>query len=157
MSPLLVDLDVLVLHEPPVPIDPTGLSSLVEFALREAGATGRWSVAVVLTSDEHLRQLHREFMGIDEETDVMTFPNGHGDQGGDVIVSVERAIEQARDAGQSVKTEIEFLVVHGLLHLRGWDDDDADCRSRMLARQTEIIDAFRGTLGAFSGLCQPKK
>jgi rRNA maturation RNase YbeY len=142
MTPLSLDLTVLNLRDAPVPVDMDTLSGLVEFTLRETGASGPWSIAVVLTSDEHLRQLHRDFMGIDEETDVMTFPHSEEGQGGDIIISVERAAEQGREAGLSLDAEIKFLAVHGLLHLNGWEDDTPDRRSRMLAKQSEIIEAF---------------
>jgi rRNA maturation RNase YbeY len=145
LSPLSLDLNFVNLHDVSDAIDSITLSGLVEFALRKIGARGEWIVAIVLTSDEHLRQLHRDFMGIDEETDVMTFPNGEDDSGGDIIVSVQRAAEQGLEAGLTVEEEIRFLVVHGLLHLNGWEDDTPERRVRMLARQSEIIAAFNHT------------
>jgi probable rRNA maturation factor len=147
---LSTEVDVVVGADNLLPIDVTHLAELVRFALRALGATGCWSVAVVLTSDEHLRQLHRDFMGIDEETDVMTFP--HGDEpGGDIVISVERAAEQAGDYGHNAAKEIDFLAVHGVLHLCGWDDDSPELRAKMLARQTEIIAAYATDRDALSG------
>src|SRR5262249_3205892 len=92
--------------------------------------------------DAHLRRLHRDFMGIDEETDVMTFPHGD-DQGGDIVISIERAAEQALAYGYAAGEEVEFLAVHGVLHLCGWNDETPTQRAAMLARQTEIVEAFR--------------
>jgi rRNA maturation RNase YbeY len=142
MTPLSIDLDILPLHETPG-LDTVELTDLAEFTLREESATGEWIVAIVLTSDDHLRQLHRDFMGIDEVTDVMTFPHGEEAQGGDIIISVDRAAEQGGEAGLTPDQEIAFLAVHGLLHLMGWEDDTPEHRSRMLARQAEIIDTFQ--------------
>ncbi len=84
-------------------------------------------------------------MGLDTPTDVMTFPadgEAGGAGGGDVVVSVERAADQAADFGQTPAEEIRFLVVHGLLHLCGWDDATTERRSRMLDRQAELLEAF---------------
>jgi probable rRNA maturation factor len=150
MLPLSLDLAVVWLHERTAAVDADEFSRLAELTLGASGATGQWSVAIVLTSDVHLRQLHRDFMGIDEETDVMTFPSGSDgnedeNQGGDVVISVDRAAEQCGDAGLTLEEEIRFLAVHGLLHLAGWEDDTPDRRSRMLARQSELIAAFAGS------------
>ncbi|MER3437103.1 MAG: rRNA maturation RNase YbeY, partial [Chloroflexota bacterium] len=78
-------------------------------------------MSFALTTDEHLRELHHRFMGIDEETDVMTFPlDEDGEHGGDIVISVDRAEEQAAETGHGLSDEIRFLAVHGLLHLCGW-------------------------------------
>ena len=140
-----LDLDLVVDHSPPGDLDLEVLRTLVAFALAEEGAAGSWSVAVVLSDDERVRALHRDFMGLDTPTDVMTFPAGEGPtgtRGGDIVVSVERAVEQAVDFGQSPADEVRFLVVHGLLHLCGWDDATTELRSRMLDRQSELLRTF---------------
>ncbi|MEA2528007.1 MAG: putative rRNA maturation factor [Thermomicrobiales bacterium] len=146
MTPLSVEIDVVVAIDGPVPVEPSQLAALVEYALSAEGASGEWTVAVVLTGDEHLRQLHRDFMGIDEETDVMTFPlsedGSRDEQGGDIVISVDRAAEQGAEAGQTVADEIRFLAVHGVLHLCGWNDDTSERRNGMHARQTEIIGSY---------------
>jgi probable rRNA maturation factor len=81
-------------------------------------------------------------MEIDEETDVMTFPYGD-EQGGDVVISVERAAEQAPEYGHGTGEEVDFLAVHGVLHLSGWDDETPAQGAEMFAKQAEIIEAFR--------------
>jgi probable rRNA maturation factor len=132
-----------------VRLDDVRLVDLVRFTLESEGVVGPWSIVVVLTSDEHLRRLHDQFMGIDEETDVMTFPYELGPagpdaspQGGDIVISVERAGENARTFDLTPAQEIEFLAVHGTLHLCGWNDHDPLDRERMLTRQHLIIGAF---------------
>lgn len=122
----------------------TELPELAQFVLRQEEQRGEWNVTIVLTTDEHLRELHRQFMGIDEETDVMTFPLDEDDgRGGDIVISVDRAEEQASEAGHSLHDEIRFLATHGLLHLCGWDDLDDASRAAMLARQAELLAAYR--------------
>jgi probable rRNA maturation factor len=147
---LSVDVEIVVELEGPAPVELGRLVDLVVFAAAAAGAEGRWSIAVVLTDDPRLRQLHRDFMGIDEETDVMTFPYGDG-LGGDIVISVERAAEQAPEYGHGTGEEVEFLAVHGVLHLAGWEDGTAAERARMLGRQAEIIEAFRLERDSSSG------
>ncbi len=121
----------------------TELPALAQFVLRQEGQRGDWTVTMVLTTDEHLRELHRQFMGINEETDVMTFPlDGDGERGGDIVISVDRAEEQAAEVGQSLSDEIRFLATHGLLHLCGWDDLDDASRAAMLARQADLLTEF---------------
>jgi probable rRNA maturation factor len=146
VSTLSAEIDVLTDVDLPSSVTTDEVADLVRFALRSVGAAGPWSVTVMLTTDEQLRRLHREFMGIDEETDVMTFPYGNshveGEHGGDIVISVERAAEQGPEHGLTVRDEVAFLAVHGVLHLCGWDDDTPQRRRRMHQRQTEIIEAF---------------
>ena len=145
---LALDLDVIVEAEVPPDLDLDALRDLVGFVLRSEGVTGSWAVAVVLTDDERLRALHRDYLGVDAPTDVMTFPLGEAAPGssaaggGDVVVSVERAQEQAAEFGNTPAQEVCFLVVHGLLHLCGWDDATDDERARMLERQAALLAAF---------------
>ena len=140
---LSIDLDIV--QNVPGPVGEADLRTLVHRVLASEQATGAWTIAVVLTDDAHLRALHRDFMGIDAETDVMTFPLGDAaapagePRGGDVIVSVERATEQAASFGLTPADEVRFLVVHGLLHLLGWTDDTEEARRRMLQRQAELL------------------
>jgi rRNA maturation RNase YbeY len=150
---LSVEVDVLTETELTRAFDLDRLSALATHVLVAEGRTGRWAVTIALVDDERLRVLHRDFMGIDAETDVMTFPLSGEDEpaalGGDIAVSVDRAAEQGPEHGLTTEEEVRFLVVHGLLHLCGWDDSGAGSRARMLARQTELVGEFdRGRSGA---------
>ena len=147
-SPLALDLDVIVEVALPSHVDVDALDDLLRFVLSEEGRNGSWEIALLFTTDERLQTLHRDFMGIDAPTDVMTFPRAEGEsmpvetQGGDIVVSVERAIAQAAEYGYTPALETRFLVLHGLLHLCAWDDtSDAD-RIRMLERQAALLQAF---------------
>jgi probable rRNA maturation factor len=157
-----VEVTVLVEATLPAGLEPDELERLVPFVLERERQGGDWSVAVVLTDDERLRALHRDFMGLDEPTDVMTFPldggmPGQGEErGGDVVVSVERATEQAVEFGLSPAQETLFLVVHGLLHLSGWRDEDDVQRTRMLDRQRELLAEF-ATIGPDGQHAPPSK
>jgi probable rRNA maturation factor len=122
------------------------LESLAAFVLASEGATGDWEITVALVDDAHLQSLHRDFMGIDTPTDIMTFPTDESAgeaRGGELAISVDHAMTQAVAWGHSPREEIAFLVVHGLLHLAGWRDDTAEQRRHMLGRQHDLIDQWR--------------
>ena len=92
-------------------------------------------ISIVLVSDRRMAALHKQFMNIDGPTDVLTF------QHGEIFVSVETAQENAAQFGTSAENEIRLYIVHGLLHLRGFDDiAPADAR-RMDSVQQRILAA----------------
>jgi rRNA maturation RNase YbeY len=96
--------------------------------------------------DARLQSLHRDFMGIDTPTDIMTFPTDESagePQGGELAISVDHAKTQAVAWGLSPTEEIVFLVVHGLLHLCGWRDDTDERRQSMLDRQHDLFERWR--------------
>ena len=140
-----LELDVVRETEPGEPLGDERWAALARHVLAAEGAAGAWSVAVVLVDDARLQALHAEFMDIDEPTDVMTFPTGDPHApGGDIVVSLDRAREQAPEFGLGFADEVRFLVVHGLLHLCDWDDATPEARARMLARGSELIASFAG-------------
>lgn len=117
--------------------------ALEEFAreLSERVANGRWFQCLI-TGDEELRRLNREFLRKDYPTDVLSFPaltdGTAGPQCGEIAISAERAAEQAREFGHSVEDEIRILMLHGVLHLMGMDherDQGAMARSETAWRK----------------------
>lgn len=102
---------------------------------------GLGSIAIVLTTDDHLQSLHHQHLQDDSPTDVMTFPYSSEDEpvSGDIVISVDTAARQAAAEGWDLEDELVFIVIHGVLHLCGWDDHDEDARERMLERQREIM------------------
>ncbi len=124
--------------------------SLVFSVLATEEVNDPWLVGIQFVDDETMRAAHVEFMDIDEPTDIMTFPYeaddddvwGEGEAGGDLMISVDRAAENAIEAGWSTIDEMHFLIVHGLLHLLGWDDHTPEDRASMLAHQRELIDQW---------------
>lgn len=149
--PLTVSVDVIEEMTIPPPGTVDDLTADVRGALSAEGRDGPWDVAVALVSDDALMRLHRDFMGLDSETDIMTFPRGSGEQGGDIAISVERATDQSGRHGLTPWEEVRFLVVHGVLHLCGWDDGGDEDRAAMLARQTQILasmDAAQAVVGS---------
>jgi probable rRNA maturation factor len=123
------------------------LAALAQSVLEAEGAVGQWDVTVALVGDDRLQALHRDFMGSDTPTDIMTFPSGEANEGcsgGELAISVDHARTQAGAWGLTPADEIRFLVVHGVLHLLGWRDETDEERVRMLARQQVLFDRSRG-------------
>jgi probable rRNA maturation factor len=118
------------------------LTELCCFALQRERVDSKWTVSIVLTGDNHLIRLHDEFMGIPEPTDILTFPD-EDQPGGDIVISVEQAERQRHDDAWTLAHELKFLVLHGVLHLAGWDDASEQLRADMLDRQRAILADFQ--------------
>lgn len=95
-------------------------------------------VSVLIVGDGRMRRLNRDFRRIDSPTDVLAFPMGEGRFAslnpqvlGDVVVSADRAREQAGRAGHDLQRELSLLAVHGTLHLLGCEDETSSGRARM--------------------------
>ena len=101
---------------------------------------GQGDVCVKLTDSATVRQLNRDFRGIDEETDVLTFPaeDPTGEVIGDIAISVPYAIRQAALRHVSANEEVGFLAIHGALHLAGYDDQTERDRAAMVGRMNEV-------------------
>ena len=108
-------------------------------------------VSVTLTDNAYIHTLNREYRGIDRPTDVLSFALNESEEPdvedgpdvnvlGDLVISVERAKEQAADYGHSVKREIAFLTVHGMLHLLGYDHMEEEDRIEMEAEQRFVME-----------------
>ncbi len=122
-------------------------------ALRHQSITGAAELSIVLTGDEALRRLNRDYRGVDAPTDVLSFGN-EDDAGfvvapdaprylGDVVISFPHAEAQAAQAGHPVGDELRLLVVHGVLHLLGHDHAEPGEKATMWAAQAEILDGGR--------------
>lgn len=93
------------------------------FARKAASRLGdRRAFTCVLSDDNELRALNRQFLGHDYATDVLSFPGSNGDLG-EIIISAERAQAQAAEFGHNRVDEIRILMLHGLLHLSGMDHE----------------------------------
>jgi probable rRNA maturation factor len=101
--------------------------------------------SLVLTDDTKLQELNSHYLGIDAPTDVLSFPAGDTDPDsgayylGDVLVSYPRAASQALAGGHAVEAELQLLVVHGILHLYGYDHLDQESKAAMWAVQAELL------------------
>jgi len=117
-------------------------------ALLPAEPVGPIEVSIALLGDEEIRELNARYLDVDRPTDVIAFTLGEGaDAVGDVYVGVEQARRQARDLGVSLGEELARLVIHGVLHVLGYDHPEGTGReeSEMFALQERIL---RGLMDA---------
>ncbi len=119
-------------------------------------------ISLLLTDNDQIRQINREFRHMDAATDVLSFPAidlrapgdftdleeasedyFHPETGelilGDIVISVERAMAQAEEYGHSLIRELAFLTAHSMLHLMGYDHMEEEERQTMEAKQEEIL------------------
>lgn len=121
-------------------------------ALRYENFAEECEISVSIVDNEEIRQINRQFRNIDKATDVLSFPMltfQEGEQAernedgeillGDIIISLERAREQAAEYGHSLKREIAFLTAHSMLHLLGYDHMTPEEEEEMFRRQKEIL------------------
>jgi len=110
---------------------------------------GNSELSIVFADDEFIRKLNLDYRGIDTATDVLSFPqsgeeevineNMKEDLLGDVVISLETAARQAEEYGHSLCREAVFLVVHGTLHLLGYDHEDEEDRKKMRSREKAAL------------------
>jgi probable rRNA maturation factor len=105
-------------------------------------------LTIVLTDDARLRELNRNYLGIDAPTDVLSFPASETDPEtgaryiGDILISIPRAQSQAAAAGHPLESEVQLLVVHGVLHLLGHDHGEPADKARMWQAQAEVLESL---------------
>ncbi len=128
-------------HSSPQALDEKAVERLFRHGLDEEGQEGEWAFAIRFVNDVEIGRLHGVFMDDPSPTDIITFPYDpdDGEQGGDIVISVDTAARNAEEHGWPVVQELRFLVLHGLLHVLGWDDATDDARAAMLARQHELM------------------
>ena len=130
-------------------VSPDWLRSAARATLDQSGARPiQAALTLVVTDDEALRVLNRAYLGINAPTDVLSFGGESPDfvsapdaepYLGDVVISYPRARAQAEAAGHPVEAELALLVVHGVLHLLGYDHVRSDDRAAMWERQAHIL------------------
>lgn len=137
--------------------------SAIELAAKEEGVTGSFGVGVLVVDNEGMREINSDTRNKDEVTDVLSFPmidyeagtvfkdkysgkkfpvqyyDGEDLMLGDIVVSLERASEQAVEFGHSLKREFCYLIVHSMLHLLGYDHMEDEDKARMRKREEEIL------------------
>jgi probable rRNA maturation factor len=135
-------------------VDEDWLRRIAQTVLKAEGVDSPYEVSLVFTDSETVRQLNRDYRGVDEPTDVLAFymlPQKEADSSfalppdgvirlGEVIVSYHQAVEQARKQGHSPEKELALLVIHGILHLLGYDHEEAKEEIKMRGRERELLE-----------------
>ncbi|WP_026494735.1 rRNA maturation RNase YbeY [Butyrivibrio sp. WCD3002] len=140
--------------------------AVAEMALEKENCPFDVQLSLLITDDEGIREMNRDFRGIDSPTDVLSFPNisyekpgdfeaALGEQAvditdpdsglivlGDIVINENRVREQAAEFGHSEKREFAFLVAHSMLHLCGYDHMEEDEAKVMEDKQEKVLEAL---------------
>ncbi len=135
---------------------PDDMEQLIEMctraALEEEQIDEDAQVSVTLVDNDAIREINNEHRGIDKATDVLSFPLGDEDSFdtdpetgaillGDIVISLERAMEQAKEYGHSYRREVAFLITHSLFHLLGYDHVDSEEDEKlMFGKQDKVLE-----------------
>jgi probable rRNA maturation factor len=129
-----------------VPVDCRGLARAARRALAAVGRPGG-AVEVSVVDDRAIRRLNRAYRGVARRTDVLAFPlempGAAGALVGQVVISADTALRQARRLGLAPALEMALLVTHGVLHLVGYDDRDPVESALMHRRERELLISDR--------------
>ena len=103
-----------------------------------------WEISVSFVTNDEIRELNREYRGKAEPTDVLSFPFEDefriGEKMlGDIVISTEKVLQQAKDLGHSLQREISYLAVHSMFHLMGYDHLDAEERKEMRLKEKRAM------------------
>jgi probable rRNA maturation factor len=120
------------------------LKQAAETVLRDEGPNPPVALTILLAGDDRLRELNRLYRGYDEPTDVLSFPSGESfpeieSYLGDIAISVPMAGRQAAQGKHTLAEELVLLVVHGILHLLGYDHVEPSDRAEMWSVQHRIL------------------
>ena len=135
-------------------VDEGWVREIAQKVLEAEDVAPPYEVSLVFTDSETVQRLNRDYRGIDEPTDVLAFymlPQKEADSSfalppdgvlrlGEVIISYPQAVEQAKEQEHSVEEELALLIIHGILHLLGYDHEKPEEESRMRAREKELLE-----------------
>ena len=145
------------------------ISKICDFALTEEGMVIPYQISLLFVDDEEIREINLETRNIDRATDVLSFPMLDYEKGkvykdiyanfefdetfkdgeelvlGDMVLSLERALEQSKEYGHSYEREVCYLVVHSILHLLGYDHMEEEEKNIMRKREEEILNKLNIT------------
>ena len=135
------------------------LDEILPLYAQQQGLPEEMVIGLTFTDDEAIREINREYRQIDRSTDVLSFPLYERDDEielyedelspfGDIVLSVPHAKAQAEEYGHSLEREVCYLVVHGLMHLAGYDHMEEDEKAEMRAAEEALLKAVGVTRDA---------
>lgn len=140
------------------------LTEVIEFALKEEEVNMKCEISLLFVDNNEIKEINNETRGINRETDVLSFPmleyenkkvfkdiykdykfsqcDFDGDELvlGDIVLSLEKALEQSKEFNHSYEREASYLVVHSVLHLLGYDHMEEDDKTIMRSREEDILN-----------------
>ena len=124
------------------------LERAAQAALKHEFTDQEVDLSIVLTDNARLHEFNLNYLGVDSPTDVLSFPASETDPEsgarylGDILISIPRAQAQAEAAGHALESEVQLLVVHGVLHLLGHDHAEPEEKNHMWKAQAEILQTL---------------
>ena len=143
---------------------PKHIEYVINFALNEERVNYDWQISLVFVDNQSIKDINKETRAIDKETDVLSFPMLDYEKGrvfkeqynnyefdetyfdgeelvlGDIVISLEKALEQSEEFKHSYEREVAYLTVHSILHLLGYDHMEEDEKQIMRNREEEILN-----------------
>ena len=158
----LMEINVLIEEESGGCLEADWIQNIAGQVLIAQGVSPEAELGLVITGQEKVQQLNKNYLGRDNPTDVLAFsllpeqpvqdspsfvqpPDGVLHLG-EVIISYPQAVVQAEERGHSVKREVAILVIHGILHLLGFEDEKPELKRVMSTREEEILSHIGGGL-----------
>ena len=160
-----MEIDILIDEELEGHPDTNWLHNIAEKVLTCLNPSPATEMSLVITTQDRIRQLNRDYLKKDQPTDVISFymtsPTQESDTGnppfilppdgilhlGEVIISYPQAVIQAKEHKHSVERELTILIIHGILHLLRYEDEKPELKRKMVARETEILRSIIGKGG----------
>ena len=157
-----MEINVLIDEDLRGGLEVSWLQSIAQQVLVAQGVGAEAELGLVVATQERVQQLNRDYLGRDEPTDVLAFstreeiganfpPFVQPPDGvlhlGEVIISYPQAVIQAQGHRHLVKKELAILIIHGVLHLLGYEHDKPELERQMRAREQEILSYIEGGLG----------
>ncbi len=143
-------MDVFVANEQETPVDEARLGALAQHALLSESIDDEAELSVLLVGSDHMRRLNARFAGDDYATDVLAFPMMEDEDEtlvlGDVVLCPAIASQNATKLGHPLEHEIDVLLVHGILHLLGYDHQSETDKTQMEGRLGELLASFSYSL-----------
>jgi probable rRNA maturation factor len=134
---------VIILEKVNADIHERALTLFASKAKQAVGARGELSIRI--TSSAEMRELNRRFRRKNKPTDVLSFPTDTPKLAGDIAISAEIAAANAEELGHSIDTELKILILHGLLHLVGYDHETDD--GEMQAKESKLRQQLKLPVG----------
>ena len=135
------------------------IKKVVKKCFEEEGiSASKLCLTITLTTPENIKKINKEYRNIDKETDVLSFPMfekqeldeiiakrkfEHEDVLGDIVISIARVEEQAKEYGHSFERELSYMVVHGFYHVMGYDHIKDEDKQKMRPKEEKILNALK--------------
>ena len=120
------------------------IEDIINESLKVEGLSNNYEVSISFVENDEIRALNKDYRGVDKETDVLSFPIEEDFEVttpllGDIIISMDKALEQASEYGHTIEREIAYLIAHSMFHLMGYDHMNDDEKEIMRRQEKQVM------------------